>query len=164
MADHYAFNVSNYISAMSLFIKKCICIISYVALSSTAVIAQRNKVSGHVIDRNLDDVIGATIVNLNTHERVNTDSKGHYLIKAIISDTLLFSFVGVSPEKRIVHNNTEHINILLIDRTVNDLGAVWTKKQYRQAERQRQTDTIKDLSGKPGSWVNGMINGANYEL
>jgi hypothetical protein len=84
--------------------------------------------------------------DLNTHEKITADSKGHYTIRAGLGDTLIFSFVGVSSEKRIVQN-IGHINVLLIDKTVNDLGAVWTKSNTDR-RTDRQTDIIKGLLRK----------------
>lgn len=117
---------------------------------------QHIRISGHIIDDSLNDLTGARITNLNTHQESYADTKGHYTIEAAIGDSLRFTFVGQTAEKRIVTNTAQHINVLLINRWVNDLGAIWSKKQWRRAEQQvnRHYDKLVEQAKKTGKWDN----------
>lgn len=118
--------------------------------------AQNGRISGHIIDKNLNDLTGAQITNLNTHEKSYANEYGNYSIKAKMGDTLSFAFIGETTEKRMIIDTSKHLNILLINKTVNDLGAIWTKKQYKKAEREinRYYKQLEEKAKKEGKWDN----------
>lgn len=120
----------------------------------TASFAQSGKIKGRVVGEQLENVPGAEIINLRTHQEVVADASGFYDINAAIGDTLTFKFIGYTQEKRVVVNIAKNINVLLIDKAVNDLGAIWTKKQWKKAE-EAKNNYYKQLEKKAdqlGKW------------
>ncbi len=115
--------------------------------------AQDNPIKGRVVGQQMENVPYARITNTRTHQEVETDTGGFYYINASTGDTLTYKSIGYTQEKREVNDITKHLNVLLINKTVNDLGAVWTRRQWRKAERSvekyyKQLERQADQSGK----------------
>ena len=123
-------------------------ILSIVAHSQTGVI------KGRVIDGNLDGIIGAEIMDNRTNHKVYADAKGMFNIDADAGDTLTFYFVGSAKENRVVKNKVSHINVILINKETNDLGAIWTKRQWAKANKQieRKYKKLEEMAEQTGKW------------
>lgn len=118
---------------------------------------QTSFVTGRVIDEKMKNLLGAEITNLRTHQHIIADTGGFYHIKASVGDTLIYKWVGCTPEIRVINGTTKHINVLLMNKTVNDLGAIWTKRQWEKANNQT-LKTYKKLEAQAKRMVNGNIN------
>ena len=81
---------------------------------------------------------------------------GRYKITATTNDTLQFRFVGLTTEKIPVKKQAQDLNLIMIDRTVNDLGAIWTKRQYRKTDRQieKRLKKLYKKADKQKVWKN----------
>jgi hypothetical protein len=88
---------------------------------------------GRILEESLKPLPGAIISNTRTNEIVNSDAKGDFNTLAQFGDTLNFRFVGYTDEYRIFKG--EKLNIILMDKQVNCLGAVWTKRQWKKASK-----------------------------
>jgi hypothetical protein len=84
------------------------------------------------------------VTNKSTKLDVITDKNGDYQISANMSDTLKFLSIGLSPESRIVEGLTKKCNIILINKEVNCLGALWNEGDYKRAYR-RVNNSYKKL-------------------
>ena len=70
------------------------------------------QVSGIVTDRkNHRPMAGVTILIKNTEFGVATDIKGHYQIQAQLHDTLVFSFIGCSPQEVVVTQKIHNVSL-----------------------------------------------------
>jgi len=127
-----------------LIVYLCIPFISY---------SQTEVVKGRIIGEKLENAVGAEILNGRTKHKVNADGNGIYNIDAIVGDTLTFYFVGYTKEKRIVKDQS-HIDVLLMNKNVNDLGAIWTKKQWKKANKQieKRYSQLEGEAQKTGKW------------
>lgn len=115
--------------------------------------SQTEVIKGRIIGENLEDVIGAEIQNSRTGLKVNADRNGIYNIDAVVGDTLTFYFVGYTKEKRIVKDQS-HVDVLLMNKNVNDLGAIWTKKQWEKASKEieKKYRQLEREAQKAGKW------------
>ena len=98
------------------------------------VYSQEFLITGKVIDENFNSLAGVIISNSKTQEYETTNTKGNFEIKADIGDSLKFKFVGLAPEVIMVDSKRE-INLIMIDKTVNCLGGIYTKRDYKIAYR-----------------------------
>jgi hypothetical protein len=115
--------------------------------------SQTKQIKGRILDEQLNPIPGAQINDLKNHQASIANAEGFYSISASVSDTIKYKFVGSTNEIRIVINPEQHINVILIDKTLNDLGVIWTKKQWERAEKKtkryyHQLEIKADQSGK----------------
>lgn len=96
----------------------------------------QQSIVGRVLNDVLKPVIGASVINKSTNLHVNTDKNGDYHIQASITDTIKFLSIGLTPENRVVKEIGKNINIILINKDVNCLGAIWSERRYKKAYRQ----------------------------
>lgn len=106
-------------------------------LCVNSIFCQETLIKGKVIDDKLSDLIAVNVLNLTSHENFLTDKYGMFEINSNLGDTLEFSFVGLTSEKLVITNNA-NIKLIMIDKSVNCLGAEWTKHDYKKANRQIQ--------------------------
>ena len=123
---------------------KTLTLLTFGLLVWTSSFGQRTLIHGKIIDEKFENVIGGVITNKATGDKVYSGSSGQFQINATTSDTLVFEFIPFTTETRIVTNPTEKLKIILMDKEVNCLGAVWTDKQYKQANK-RINKRYKDL-------------------
>ncbi len=116
--------------------------------------AQLGHIQGKIIDEQLQNAVGASVVNLSTHVKVSANRDGLYSINTSIGDTLYYRLIGLTDEKRVVENDYSHINVVLINKTVNDLGAVWSQRMWEKANQQmtRRYQKIEKEAQKLGIW------------
>lgn len=91
-------------------------------------------VQGRVLNEDLKPLVCA-VANPSVSEKVLTDNNGDFSMKSKPGDTLIFSGIGFTDEIRIVGNSTKKINVILMNKQVNCLGAVWSKKEYKRANK-----------------------------
>ena len=104
-------------------------------LSINPIFGQSIKIEGKVINEKFNNLIAVNVDNLNSRESCVTDKNGFFETYAEIGDTLKFSFIGLTNDK-IVINDSEFIKLIMVDKSVNCLGAEWTKRDYEKADRQ----------------------------
>ena len=123
---------------------------------SNLAFAQNEKVSGKLIDDNLDCLSGVKITNLNTGIESTSDLNGRYEIMGTRNATLEFRLAGVTTEKIPVEKSAQILNLILINKTVNCLGAIWTDRQYRKAYRQigKRLNKLYKKAGEQNVWQN----------
>ncbi|QQL48706.1 hypothetical protein [Mucilaginibacter ginkgonis] len=116
---------------------------------------QTTYISGKVIDEHLQQFTGAKITNKTSNIIRFANANGLYSIPANLGDSLVFSFRGTAAETRIVKVFTRPTNVLLMNKTVNDLGAVWTKKQWLKAEKEvdKKYRSLLDKARSRGVWA-----------
>src|SRR5687767_10222373 len=81
-------------------------------LVSATAIAQNITISGTVKDETGMSLPGVNVLLKGTNIGVTTDSEGKYTIAVNADGTLVFSFVGYSPQEEFINNRTV-INISL---------------------------------------------------
>lgn len=123
---------------------KTLTLITFGLLVWTSSFGQRTLIQGKIIDEKFQNVIGGVITNKATGDKVYSGPSGQFQINATTSDTLVFEFIPFTTETRIVINTNEKLKIILMDKEVNCLGAAWTDKQYKQANK-RINKRYKDL-------------------
>lgn len=96
--------------------------------------SQDFKIKGRVVDENFNSLVGVMVSNTKLHKHITTNIKGEFEITANICDSLKFEFVGLTPEIIIVNSKRE-INLIMIDKSVNCLGAIWSERDYKRAYR-----------------------------
>jgi FAD synthase len=97
---------------------------------------QMGQIKGRVVDAKMADQSYTEITNLKNQKSTFTDKEGFYIISASIGDTLSYRCIGYTTEKRIVAKLDRHIDVLVMDRSVNCLGSPWTKRQWNKAEKE----------------------------
>ena len=108
---------------------------------------------GKVLDDGLKPVI-ASVLNKATNSMVYTDRNGDFEIKSSIGDTLKILSIGLTPEYRIVADSTNKVNVILINKEVNCLGALWDEKDYRKAYQllDRKYRKLYQVANKQNLW------------
>ncbi|UZR97215.1 hypothetical protein [Chondrinema litorale] len=108
-----------------------------ILLSSNSIYGQEYTIRGKIIDDNLSDLIGVEIKNLTSNLQVFSDESGMFEIKSNKGDSLYFSFIGLTSEKLVISDQSK-IKLIMIDRSVNCLGAEWSTRDYKKADKQIQ--------------------------
>ena len=133
---------------------KTITCLTFFTFLAVLVYSQNRQIKGRILDEQLNPVLGAQINDLENHQSSITDADGHYGISASVGDRIEYKFVGSTNETRIIINPEKHINVILMNKTINDLGAILTKKQWERAERKmkRYYDQLEIKADQSGKW------------
>jgi TonB-linked SusC/RagA family outer membrane protein len=122
---------------------------------------QQVNVSGRVVDRTGEPLIGAAILVKGTARGVSTDAAGHYSINALPEDVLEFSFIGFTPMEIPVGINTV-INCTLLE-DLNFLEDVVVVGYGTQSRKTLSSAIAKvdgeKLTGAPVSSVGEALKG-----
>ncbi|WP_158027198.1 carboxypeptidase-like regulatory domain-containing protein [Labilibacter marinus] len=110
------------------------------------ILGQSTMIKGKIKDKKLNSLLAVNIVNINTKESCRTDKNGSFKINAEIGDTLKFSYIGLTDETIII-TNYRLLKLIMVDKSVNCLGAEWSKRDYQQANRKIDKE-IKKLYKK----------------
>lgn len=110
-------------------------LISILFLLSKICFSQTGAIEGKILDENLHQAIGTNVINKSTKDQTIADENGNYKINASKGDTLAFQYIGFTTEIRVVEKENEKLNIILMDKDVNCLGAVWSQRDYKKAYR-----------------------------
>lgn len=97
-----------------------------------SIYCQDNLIKGKIVDDKLSDLLAVNVKNIASNQHVLTNENGLFEIESNLGDTLEISFVGFTTE-RIVVLDTANIKLIMIDKSVNCLGAIWSKRDYMKA-------------------------------
>ena len=92
-------------------------------------------VNGRVIGLNLEVLQGVIVTNIRTKEKTSTDSRGIFELTAAKGDTVTFDFANHSEEERVAKNGKDHINVIMIKRTVDSMPPGSGPGEIRKAAR-----------------------------
>ena len=111
---------------------------------------------GKIVNEKLTCLFGVKITNLNSGTESLSDQNGRYEIIATENDTLEFQIVGFTTDKIKIEKPTQTRNLIMMDKDVNCLGAIWTEKQYRKANKriERQLKKLYKKAEKEKVWKN----------
>jgi len=114
----------------------------------------QSLIAGKIVDEKLQQFIGDVVINKSTNEKTISDKSGFYQIKGNRGDTITFECIGVTHEKRIISDLGSRINVILMDKSVNCLGAPWTQRQYKKADRliNRKYNDLYKQAERIGIW------------
>lgn len=93
-------------------------------------------IKGRMLDAELKPVIGGLVESKLKNLKSYTDLNGDYHIETSIGDTLKFSSIGLTKESSVIMDLSRNYNIILIDKELNCLGAIWDERDYKKAYRQ----------------------------
>ncbi len=135
---------------------KKILLIFLIGISNLTFAQNGTKVSGKIVDEKLTCLFRVKITNLNSGTKSTSDQNGRYEILATENDTLEFQMVGLSTDKIKIEKPTQTRNLIMMDKEVNCLGAIWTDKQYRKAYKriERQLKKLYKKAEKLNVWKN----------
>ncbi len=106
-------------------------------LTINSIYCQSILTKGKVVDDKLTELIAVNVKNTKSGQHVLTDKHGNFEIETNIGDTLVFSYIGLTDEL-IVISEIKSIKLIMTDKSVNCLGAEWSKRDYRKADKQIQ--------------------------
>ncbi len=115
---------------------KKILLILIIGISNLTFAQIETIVRGKIVDEKLTCLFGVKITNLNSGTESISDQNGRYEIIASENDTLEFQMIGLTTDKIKIEKETETLNLIMMDKDVNCLGAIWTERQYRKAYRE----------------------------
>ena len=115
---------------------KNILLILLIGISNWAYAQIEIKIDGKIVDENMTCLYGVKITNLNSGEETISDQNGTYEIIATEKDTIQFELIGMTTDKIKIVKPTQTLNLIMMDKDVNCLGANWSDKQYHKANRQ----------------------------
>ncbi|MFV8344932.1 SusC/RagA family TonB-linked outer membrane protein [Flavobacterium sp. ZB4P13] len=140
------------------------------ALSMQFAFAQEKTVTGVVSDAS-GPIPGANVIIKGTQRSTQTDFDGKYSIKAKAGETLVFSFLGLEDQSKVIGaSNTINVKFVqsalnLIEVVVEGYGKTSTKAKSIGAT---QTVSAKTIEGRPNVSVlqslQGQLAGANIAL
>lgn len=114
---------------------KKILLIILIGISNLSFAQVATKVSGKIIDEKLNCLFRVKITNLHSGAESISDQNGRYEINATKNDTLEFKSLGLTTDKIRIENPSQTLDIIMIDKSVNCLGADWTDNQYKKANK-----------------------------
>jgi len=135
---------------------KKILLILIIGISNLTFAQIGTKLSGKIVDEKLTCLFGVKITNLNSGMESISDQNGRYEIIATENDTLEFQIVGLTTDKIKIEKSTQTRNLIMMNKDVNCLGAIWTEKQYQKANKriERQLKKIYKKAEKENVWKN----------
>ncbi|MEQ8238047.1 MAG: carboxypeptidase-like regulatory domain-containing protein [Cyclobacteriaceae bacterium] len=133
---------------------KNIFFIALIVLSNLTFAQNHSIVKGKIIDDKFNCLLGVKITNINSRVVSMSDQDGNYEIIASENDTLAFQMIGLTTEEIKIEDSSQKLNLIMMDKDVNCLGAVWTEKQYRRAHRQieKQLKKLYKKAEKQNAW------------
>ena len=136
-------------------------VIQFITLQQT--FSQEGVISGKVMDESGMPVLGVTVLIEGTKTGTQTDFDGNYSIKASIGKVLIFSYLGMKSEKKLIQNSSL-INVTMqedeesldeivvtamgIERAEKTLGYAVSTVKSADFEEARETDVVQALQGK----------------
>jgi len=106
-------------------------------ISVHSIYCQDFLIKGKIVDDKLSDLLAVNVRNLTSKQHVVTDENGLFKIETKLGDTLEFSFVGLTTDK-VTISDTADIKLIMMDKSVNCLGAIWSKHDYKKANKRIQ--------------------------
>ena len=144
-----------YTNTLATTMKK-ILLILIIGISNLTFAQIGTKLSGKIVNEKLTCLFGVKITNLNSGTESLSDQNGRYEIIATENDTLEFQIIGFTTDKIKIEKPTQTRNLIMMDKDVNCLGAIWTEKQYRKANKriERQLKKLYKKAEKEKVWKN----------
>ncbi|UAB75580.1 carboxypeptidase-like regulatory domain-containing protein [Mesoflavibacter sp. SCSIO 43206] len=135
---------------------KKILLILLIGISNLTFAQTGTNLSGKIVNEKLNCLFGVKITNLNSGTESISDQNGRYEINATENDTLEFQMIGLTTDKIKVEKTTQTLNLIMMDKDVNCLGAIWTDKQYRKAYRgiEKRLKKLYKTAEKQNVWKN----------
>ena len=129
---------------------------------SAGVYAQKMSVTGTVLDKTGEPIIGGNVVIKGTTNGVITDVDGKFTLSADKGDILVFSYIGFTTQEVPVDKNEIHVTLhedseMLEEVVVLGYGAN-TRKQDLSASV-GVVDNTDDLAVRPVTSTEGMLQG-----
>lgn len=125
------------------------------------VLAQQKTVNGFVSDTDGEPVMGAAVIIKNTGNAVTTDFDGRYSIVVGKGETLVFSFLGMMTQEKLV-GEEEIINVVMeVDRKLLDEVIVVAYGTARKESFTGSAETVKadKFKDRPATDVTKMLDG-----
>jgi hypothetical protein len=128
----------------------------FILLFANISFGQTLEIKGKIIDRNFKPIFAVKVENITTKEQVFSDKNGSYIIHANLNDTLKYSFVGLTDEERVI--DKEELNIILIDKTLNCLGAIWSDRKWKKEQKKldKYYKKLYLIANKENHWETNM--------
>ena len=114
---------------------KRILLILLIGISNLTSAQMGTKLSGKIVDEKLTCLYGVKIKNLTKGTESISDQNGSYEISVEENDTLEFQMIGLTTDQIKIEKLTQTLNLIMMDKEVNCLGADWTESQYKKANR-----------------------------
>lgn len=119
----------------------CLCCLPF------GLLAQQNKISGLVTDGKGNPLAGVTVsIKQKTNIQTHTNENGQYSIQAAPGNTLIFAFVGYSPEHQTLKADETIVNIRLVE-DAKDLDEV-VVVGYGKQKKESLVSAISTVSAK----------------
>lgn len=110
-----------------------VCLLSFL-FSGTVNAQDKTRVSGNIMDENLQPVIGATITVEGTTLGTSSDAKGSFSLEVPASGKLQFSFIGYQTQTvPIERNKTYNIQLLPDATNIDDVVVVGFGTQKKES-------------------------------
>lgn len=118
-----------------------------------SIYCQTFYIKGKIVDDKLSDLLAVNVKNLTSNKYVRTDENGLFGIQAKLGDTIEFSFVGLTTD-RVTIADTANIKLIMMDKSVNCLGAEWSKREYKKADKriQKRLEILYRQADKKRIW------------
>ena len=135
---------------------KKILLILLIGISHLTFAQIRTRMSGKIVDEKLTCLFGVKITNLNSGAESTSDQNGRYEIIATENDTLEFQMIGLTTDKIKIEKPTQALNLIMMDKDVNCLGADWSDRQYQKAYREieKRLKKLYKAAEKQSVWKN----------
>ncbi|WP_378187549.1 carboxypeptidase-like regulatory domain-containing protein [Aquimarina sp. W85] len=135
---------------------KKIILLSIIGISNLTFAQTGSKLSGKIVDEKLNCLFGVKITNLNSGTEFISDQDGCYKIIVTENDILEFQMIGLTTDKIKIEKSTQTLNLIMMDKDVNCLGANWTEKQYRKVSRkiEKELKKLYKKAEKQNVWKN----------
>lgn len=141
---------------------------------SPLILFAQTKITGVVNDETKQPLPGVSVLLKGTNQGTITDVSGHFTINASIGQTLVFKFIGFSPQEAIINSPAMVVNLVGDNKTLSEVvvTALGIKKETRRVGYATQTvngdilTTARDpnpITGLTGK-VAGLSVGPSAEL
>ncbi len=134
--------------------KACIIPILFLALTTIKAQAQSNTVSGMVKGDNGEPVSGATVKVKKTQTQAITDSKGNFIIKAAVGQTLVFSSVGYNDFELTVKDSKPVTAVLSVKFNESDDVVIVGYLNQKRPDVSTAISTITPKNAEKGGYSN----------
>ncbi len=120
--------------------------------------AQTGTITGVVTDTSNQPLPGVNITVKETKKGTQTDFDGNYKISAQMGEVLVFSFIGMKTEERVVDENTT-INVVMTEDSASLDEVVVTGYGVKRTKMATSAAIAEMVSGK----VSGLAVGGNFK-
>lgn len=123
----------------------CVVALLVLTLTSSALFSQNQNITGTVLNSDNEPLIGVTVRVKDSDRAVITDINGSFSIEAIQGEILVFSFIGMESQEKVVGTDDISEIVLLTDETqLEDIVVVG----YGTVEKSDLTGSVVSVSGE----------------